>query len=254
MHGLFYVRTFMVERVMIWLFDLDNTLHNASLAIFPKISANMNAFLSEYMKENDHVHLSAEAVNQLRIEYWKRFGATLLGISRVLDQKARDFLDAAHCLHDLESLLSAERGLPALLKKLPGRKVLLTNSAYRYSVNVLKLLGLHPYFEQHIAIESMRVFGKFEPKPSGKFFLKLLAMFKARPEDCILVEDNVHILKKAKTIGMKTVLVTQYLDVDRFSRHSYPYSFRRKRIGRPAFIDLKVTSVRRLTHCSGRFC
>ena len=32
---------------MIWLFDLDNTLHNASLAIFPRISQNMNGYIAE---------------------------------------------------------------------------------------------------------------------------------------------------------------------------------------------------------------
>ena len=252
--GFFVSETFLMEWVMIWLFDLDNTLHNASLAIFPEISANMNAFLSVYMKENGDLRLSAEAANQLRIEYWKRFGATLLGISKVLDQRARDFLEAAHRFHDLKSLLSAERGLPVLFRRLPGRKVLLTNSAYRYSADILKLLGVHQFFEKHIAIESMRVFGKFEPKPSGKFFRKLLAMLKVRPEDCVLVEDNIHILKKAKAMGMKTVLVTRYLDRDRFSQHSYPYPPGKRQAGRPAFIDLKMTSVRRLTHYLERFC
>ncbi len=100
----------------------------------------------------------------------------------------------------------------------------------------------------------MRVFGKFEPKPSGKFFRKLLAMLKVRPEDCVLVEDNIHILKKAKAMGMKTVLVTRYLDRGRFSQHSYPYPSGKRQAGRPAFIDLKMTSVRRLTHYLERFC
>ena len=38
---------------MIWLFDLDNTLHNASHAIFPKISANMNAYLRGHVTNAD---------------------------------------------------------------------------------------------------------------------------------------------------------------------------------------------------------
>lgn len=79
-------------------------------------------------------------------------------------------------------------------------------------------------------------------------------MLKVRPEDCVLVEDNYHILKKAKAMGMKTVLVTRYLDRDRFSQHSYPYPPGKRQAGRPAFIDLKMTSVRRLTHYLERFC
>jgi putative hydrolase of the HAD superfamily len=31
----------------VWLFDLDNTLHNASHAIFPAIMANMNVYIAK---------------------------------------------------------------------------------------------------------------------------------------------------------------------------------------------------------------
>jgi putative hydrolase of the HAD superfamily len=37
----------------IWLFDLDNTLHNASHAIFPAINANMNAFMARVLGDGD---------------------------------------------------------------------------------------------------------------------------------------------------------------------------------------------------------
>ncbi len=239
---------------MIWLLDLDNTLHNASSAIFPTISSNMNAFLSEYVKDCDDVSLSAEAVNQLRIAYWRRFGATLPGVSRVLDHRAKAFLKAAHQFDNLALLLDAEKGLSALFRKLPGRKLLLTNSAYSYSKSIVKLLGLLPYFEKLVSIESMRVFGQFEPKPSGKFFRKLLTMLKVRPEDCILVEDSCRILKKAKTIGMKTVWVTQYGDTVPFSGHSCPFPCDQKQSGRPMYVDLRISSVRDLTHYWHHFC
>lgn len=237
---------------MIWLFDLDNTLHHASLAIFPRISANMNAYIA--LQTNDPARpLSDKAANQLRIEYWRRFGATLLGISRIYDQRAKDFLRAAHRFDDLASLVSSERGLPALLRNLPGRKVLLTNSAYRYSKEVVQLLGLHRFFDVHITIESMRVFGKFEPKPSEKFFRKLLATLKCTPEKCVLVEDNARILKAAKAMRMRTVLVTQYLNADHYSEHAYPCPFGKKRVNRPVYVDLKIPSVRCLTQHLERF-
>ena len=35
----------------IWLFDPDNTLHNASHAIFPAINANMNANMATALTE-----------------------------------------------------------------------------------------------------------------------------------------------------------------------------------------------------------
>lgn len=231
---------------MIWLFDLDNTLHNASLAIFPRISENMNGYIAENYSPGGK-KLTPEQADQLRIAFWKRFGATLLGISRTYDRKAKDFLESAHQFDNLDSLIHAERGLSVLLKNLPGKKILLTNSAYSYSKNVLEVLGLSSVFDGHISIESMRVHGKLEPKPSKKFFRQFLMREKARPGECILVEDNVHILKTAKSLGIKTVLVTRYLNESRHSNHAYPVVYRKLPFSRPSYVDLKVSSVRQLS-------
>lgn len=251
--GFFMCKNDFNGRGMIWLFDLDNTLHNASHAIFPKISANMNAYLRGHVTNADGSVLSDIQANALRVEYWKRFGATLLGISRVLDRRAKDFLEAAHRFDDLSALVDAERGLQVLLRKLPGKKVLLTNSAYRYSQAILKQLKLHHCFSGHIAIERMRVFGRISPKPSARFFRKLFAMLKVRSDDCVLVDDNIHILKVAKTAGMQTVLVTRYLNTDHYSEHAYPRPPRKKQIARPVYVDMKIPSVRNLMHYVGRF-
>ena len=60
----------------LWLFDLDNTLHDASHAIFPTISANMNTFIARVLGDGI-TPASKEAVDAARIGYWKRYGATL---------------------------------------------------------------------------------------------------------------------------------------------------------------------------------
>ena len=62
---------------LLWLFDLDNTLHDASHGIFPVITANMNRFLADVLGE-DGKPASSETVNAVRLAYWKRYGATLL--------------------------------------------------------------------------------------------------------------------------------------------------------------------------------
>ena len=244
MHGLFCEQT--ADSSMIWLFDLDNTLHNASFSIYPKISENMNAYFAEKYGEEGKM-LTPEEADGLRIDFWKRFGATLLGVSRVYDQNARNFLERAHRFEDLDSMIYAERGLAALFRSLPGRKILLTNSANRYSKEVLGIMGLLPFFDSHISIESMRVHGKLEPKPSRKFFRKLLTREKVLPSECILVEDNSHILKEAKSLGIRTVLVTQYLNASRDSRDAYPVVQRKVPFSRPRYVDLKISSVRQLS-------
>ena len=78
-------------------------------------------------------------------------------------------------------------------------------------------------------------------------------MLKVRSDDCVLVDDNIHILKAAKTVGMQTVLVTRYLNTDHYSEHAYPHPFRQKQIARPVYVDVKMPSVRCLMHDVKRF-
>ena len=59
-----------------WIFDLDNTLHNAAPHIFPHINRAMNAYLQA------HLGLDEAAAGELRRHYWHRYGATLLGLMR----------------------------------------------------------------------------------------------------------------------------------------------------------------------------
>jgi hypothetical protein len=75
----------------VWLFDLDNTLHDASHAIFPAISANMNTYIARVLGDGV-TPASQEAVDAARIGYWKRYGATLLGMIRHHHVDAADFL------------------------------------------------------------------------------------------------------------------------------------------------------------------
>jgi len=55
------------------------------------------------------------------------------------------------------------------------------------------------------------VHGQLRPKPSKLMLRKLLAKEKMAAARCVLVEDTAVTLKAAKAVGLKTVLVTQYL-------------------------------------------
>lgn len=49
-----------------WIFDLDNTLHNAAPHIFPHI----NRAMTEYLQR--HLGLDEGAATELRRYYWQR--------------------------------------------------------------------------------------------------------------------------------------------------------------------------------------
>ncbi|MDR0933529.1 MAG: pyrimidine 5'-nucleotidase [Burkholderiaceae bacterium] len=234
--------------MMIWLFDLDNTLHDASHAVFPAITANMNAFIADRAGKPGEP-LSPSSADALRLSYWKRYGATILGMVRHHGVRPEEFLKAAHDLGELSRLLRAERGLARLMRRLPGHKILLTNSARDYSREVLKYLGLRGYFARHVSIESMRVHGRLSPKPSRRLFRKLLALEKIQPSQCVLVEDSKAALKAGKAVGMQTALVTRYTGRDRVFGHASPHPGRKEQKNRPAFVDVKVQSIRQLPGC-----
>ncbi len=218
----------------LWLFDLDNTLHNASHAIFPAIHDNMNAFMARTLG-SDGVDADAATVNAARETYWRRYGATLLGLVKHHQVRPEDFLREAHRFDDLRGMIRAERGLINLLKRLPGRKILLTNAPLRYSGDVMRHLRLQRHFGKHISIESMHVHRQLRPKPSRHMLRQLVAREKIPAGRCILVEDTIATLKAAKRVGMRTAWVTQYL------------ADQSNVIKRPKYVDVKVKSVRQLT-------
>ncbi len=236
------------KRNLLWLFDLDNTLHDASAEIFPQISRNMNGWIAAHCSKDDTVLPDGEA-DALRQSFWRRYGATLLGISKVPNHRAGQFLKAAHQFKNLSAMIHAEKGLRRFFRHLPGRKILLTNSSGNYARQVLAILGLTPFFERIISIETMCLAGRYTPKPSKRFFRHLPVLLKTTPSQCMLVEDDMRSLKTAKIAGLGTVLVTQYLDRSHQSIHAYAHPRRKIAAGRPAYVNLKVRSVLRLGRC-----
>ena len=226
----------------VWLFDLDNTLHDASHAIFPAISANMNTYIARVLSDGV-TPVTQARVDAARLGYWKRYGATLLGMMRHHQVSAADFLKETHDLHDLRALMRSETGLGRLLQRLPGRKILLTNAPLDYSTHVMRHLNLGRHFAHHIAIEQMQVHRQLRPKPSKLMLSRLLRKHGVAARDCILVEDTLANLKSARQLGVRTVWVTQYL---RRGEGSTLAMARPRRLIRPNFVDVKVKSVRQL--------
>jgi putative hydrolase of the HAD superfamily len=211
-----------VPRGPVWYFDLDGTLHDAAHAIFGAIDARMTSYVQT------HLQVSREQANHLRQTYWQRYGATLLGLIRHHGVNPHHFLRETHDF-DVPALLRAERGLGQLFARLPGRKVLLTNAPRAYADRVLAGIGLHRTMGTRYSIESMRLHGSFRPKPSQAMLRYMLARERAARGSAILVEDSSANLKAARAAGFRTVLVQ-----------------RGGRGGRPAYVGLRVRSVRQL--------
>lgn len=99
----------------LWLFDLDDTLFEASGGMLHKIHLLMN----EYMCRE--LGMEWEEASALRRHYWSVYGATFLGLWRHHGIDPRDFLSFAH---DFDPRLYIQfSGCPAEdVKRLPGRR------------------------------------------------------------------------------------------------------------------------------------
>ncbi len=211
---------------LVWFFDLDDTLHDASHAIFGAIDRRMTEYVAR------HLEVDAQEADRLRLTYWRRYGATMLGLMRHHAIDPRHFLRETHDF-DVAELLRAERGLARLFARLPGRKVLLTNAPHRYARAVLRALALHPHIGARYTIERMRVHGSFRPKPSRSMLRHLLARERRVPASrAVLVDDNVANLKAARAVGLRTVLVRRRGELRG-----------RRPPGRPTYVALRVSSV-----------
>lgn len=182
----------------VWIFDLDNTLHNATPHIFPHINRSMTAYLQQ------HLQLDEAVANALRIDYWQRYGATLTGMMRHHATDPDHFLQQTHQFPELDKMVLREPRLSHVLKALPGKKIVFSNAPQHYANAVLKLLRIDDLFDDVIAIEHAR----YRPKPDSFGFLKLLRKHKVKAAQCVMVEDSLDNLRTAKKLGMRTVWVS----------------------------------------------
>ena len=220
---------------IVWLFDLDNTLHDAGAYVFGELHVSMGAYVQR------ELGLEPAEADELRRRYWLRYGATLLGLVRHHGIKPAHFLAETHRLPDLEARISGHRHDLAALRRLRGKRIVLTNAPRAYAERVLACLGLQRAFDALVAIEDMAMFGALRPKPDARMLRRLAAQLKTTPSRCVLVEDTLAHQRSARRIGMRTVWMQRY------ARRALVQPGRPERWSRhPAYVDRRIRSLRAL--------
>jgi putative hydrolase of the HAD superfamily len=113
-----------------------------------------------------------------------------------------EFLDYVHDI-PLHEYLQPNPALSAVLADLPQVKVVFTNASREHAERVLDVLGIREHFGQIVDVRDMG----YESKPQLGAYRRICEILDVRPEECLLVEDNVRNLHPAKALGMTTVLV-----------------------------------------------
>ena len=207
----------------VWLFDLDDTLHDAHTASMAQIRDAMGDYIEQRL---GYARAEAEA---LRNRHWHRYGATLLGLVKHQGVDAAHFLHHTHLLPGLEMRVRGHGPDLAALARLPGRRYLLTNAPAVYAARVLGALGIAHLFDGVIAIEAMRMFGQLRPKPDARMLRAVATRLGVPPSHCVLVEDTLVHQKAARSVGMRTVWMQRWLAWPGARPHR-----------KPAYVDRRV--------------
>jgi putative hydrolase of the HAD superfamily len=178
------------------LFDLDETLYPRHAGIMDEIRRLMLSYL------RTHFDLSLEEANELRREYFVAYGTTLRGLQINHQIDPEGYLDHVHDI-PLHQYLQPNPQLDAILASLPQSKVIFTNASREHAERVLAILGIRHHFDRIVDVRDMQ----FESKPQPGAYIRICALLDVRPEECVLVEDNLQNLTPAKALGMATVLV-----------------------------------------------
>ncbi|MFT4013107.1 MAG: pyrimidine 5'-nucleotidase [Paracoccus sp. (in: a-proteobacteria)] len=182
------------SHVTTWIFDLDNTLYAPRIRLFDQIERRMTAYV---MRE---LRLSEPEANRLRSHYWREHGTTLSGLMAIHGIDPMAYLREVHDI-DLSELTPDPR-LAALIRDLPGRKIVHTNGDVAYAARVLKGRGLEVFDQVH-GIDSLG----FHPKPDFRAYEAVIAQSGFAPRSAAMFEDDPRNLAVPHALGMRTVLV-----------------------------------------------
>jgi putative hydrolase of the HAD superfamily len=208
----------------VWIFDLDNTLHDARARIFPAMHEQINAYLKR------HFDVDEEGANAMRSDFWRRYGTTLKGLMRHHGTDPRKFLAETHIFPELEDMVVSENALKHALARLGGRKLMYSNAPRHYVERVLRALGVERFFDGVYTIEDARYLGK----PALHGFHFVLRKHDLDPHRCAFVDDALDNLRTAHRLGMSTVWVNPV----------------RRKVG---FVDLCVKSILELPRLVFRY-
>jgi len=184
------------EKVKFWIFDLDETLYRPETGISEQIMNKMTDFL---MLEYDWDYEYARKIQQ---EYYYEYGSTLKGLIKNKElEVAKRFETFSHDI-DL-SHIEKNDALNKALKKLPGKKYILTTSQKIYAEKMLNAMGILDNFELIWDLEATDYIAKPNPHP----YQKMLVEAEMNPEQTAMFEDSYKNVVGAKNLGLKTIWI-----------------------------------------------
>ncbi|MDA5558063.1 pyrimidine 5'-nucleotidase [Shimia sp. MMG029] len=183
------------SHVRTWVFDLDNTLYPPRARLFDQIEVRMTNYVMTTLG------VDRPTADQMRKDYWARYGTTLTGLMREHDLDPAPYLVDVHDI-SLEHL-EKDTALADHIKDLPGRRIVYTNGTAPYAERVLAARGLDGVFDAIYGVEH----ADFLPKPERAAFETIFGKDGLTTETAAMFEDDPRNLQAPHDMGMRTVHV-----------------------------------------------
>jgi putative hydrolase of the HAD superfamily len=178
-------------------FDLDDTLYPPGNGLWDEIGSRINQYMIS------HAGVDAAQVNEVRRQYYQKYGTTLRGLmTEVPGVNPDEYLAYVHDVNP-GRYLNLNPALDIMLASLPQSKVIFTNSDTAHTQRILACLGVQAHFTQIVDIRAMG----FNNKPLPQAYDALLTAIGVPATQCVFIEDSLRNLQPAKALGMTTLLV-----------------------------------------------
>ena len=185
----------MLAHINTWVFDLDNTLYPKHIALYTQINTRISDFMIS------EIGMDREQADIVRRRMFKAHGSTLLGLMHEYKISPKPFLDFVHDVDLSEIAPSPE--LDDALRRLPGQKLIFTNSIGSYSERILQRIGIRDHF---LGIQDLYA-SQYMPKPAAPAYQELIARFGIEPSTTAMIDDMARNLAPAAELGLTTIWI-----------------------------------------------
>jgi putative hydrolase of the HAD superfamily len=115
-------------------FDLDNTLYPHHVNLWQQVDERIGDFVSAWLK------VSRDEARRIQKDYYRRYGTTMRGMMTEHGRARRRL--SRLCAPDRSFAAAAQSGDGRRDRRLPGRKLILTNGSTDHADKVLARLGI----------------------------------------------------------------------------------------------------------------
>ncbi|XP_006650447.1 suppressor of disruption of TFIIS-like [Oryza brachyantha] len=199
------------------LLDLDDTLYPGSAGIGLATKRNIDEFLMA------RCGATAERAAALRVELFRSYGSSLAGLIALgYDVHPDEYHSYVHGRLPYDRI-AEDPQLAGLLRSIPQRKVLFTNSDRAHMRRALQRLGVDEgCFDAVVCFETMNphLFGEQAPcdcsgvdrsavilKPSPDAIVAALRVAGTNPHRTLFLDDSERNIAAGKALGLRTALV-----------------------------------------------